>query len=86
MDPISQNIRFHPLPWKSGSWQMPNRFRSLFLVTMITLLTSSLAVAEEEEPGPPPKPRSVELTTKDGVRLNAIYYEGTEGEATVPVM
>ena len=50
MDPISQNIRFHPLPWKSGNWQMPNRFRSLFLVTMITLLTSSLAVAEEEEP------------------------------------
>ena len=65
---------------------MPNRVRSLFFVTMITLLTSSLAVAEEEVPEPPPKPRSVELTTKDGVRLNAIYYEGTEGETTVPVI
>ena len=86
MDSIGQKNRFHHLLWKSGSWLMRNRVRSLFFVTMITLLTSSLAIAEDEEPEPPPKPRNVELTTKDGVRLNAIYYEGTEGETTVPVV
>ena len=42
------------------------------------------ALAEETEG--PPEPEIIELTTRDGVGLNVVYYAGTDGEKTVPVV
>ena len=55
----------------------------LCVATLTLLAFSTQALAAESEI---PKPRNVKLTTKDGVQLNIVYYEGTEGEDTVPVV
>ena len=81
MDQIGRNgdfEHFERRPWRYLTTS------GVLCAAFLTLLTCT-AVAKEE-PEPPPKPRNVNLTTKDGVGLNAVYYEGTEGEKTVPVV
>ena len=84
MDQTGQNNALS-LRRQLKNWQNFREAQTVILATVITLLLSfPAAVAEETDPLP--KPRDIELTTKDGVRLNVVYYEGTEGEATVPVI
>ena len=81
MDQIGRNgdfEHFERRPWRCLTTS------GVLCAAFLTLLTCT-AVAKEE-PEPPPKPRNVNLTTKDGVGLNTLYYEGTEGEKTVPVV
>ena len=81
MDQIGRNgdfEHFERRPWRYLTTS------GVLCAALLALLTCT-AVAKEE-PEPPPKPRNVNLTTKDGVGLNALYYEGTEGENTVPVV
>tara|TARA_Y100001933_G_scaffold55150_2_gene54618 strand:+ start:13104 stop:14174 length:1071 start_codon:yes stop_codon:yes gene_type:complete len=54
-------------------------------VVAVTVVAMPLTALARETEGPP-KPKTVELTTTDGVKLNVTYYEGTEGENTVPVV
>ena len=81
MDQIGRNgdfEHFERRPWRCLTTS------GVLCAAFLTLLTCT-AVAKEE-PEPPPKPRNVNLPTRDGVGLNAVYYEGTEGEKTVPVV
>ena len=81
MDQIGRNgdfEHFERRPWRCLTTS------GVLCAAFLTLLTCT-AVAKEE-PEPPPKPRNVDLKTKDDVELNALYYEGTEGEKTVPVV
>jgi pimeloyl-ACP methyl ester carboxylesterase len=81
MDQIGRNgdfEHFERRPWRCLTTS------GVLCAAFLTLLTCT-AVAKEE-PEPPPKPRNVNLPTKDGVGLNTLYYEGTEGEKTVPVV
>ena len=84
MDQIGRNGDFEPLGRDAGRVLTGSGVRGMLCAALLALLTCT-AVAKEE-PEPPPKPRNVNLTTKDDVGLNALYYEGTEGENTVPVV
>ncbi|MEC7500781.1 MAG: hypothetical protein VX970_03540 [Planctomycetota bacterium] len=74
----------HPIRVQPFSRRMAQRsLIGLCVATLMLLAFSAPALAADAEI---PKPRNVNLTTKDGVQLNIVYYEGTEGEDTVPVV
>ena len=77
-------VNSQPARKRRVSRHMVQRSLICLCVSTLTLLAfSTPSLAAESEI---PKPRNVNLTTKDGVQLNIVYYEGTEGEKTVPVV
>ena len=62
-----------------------NRLRYCLLLIFILGPALRSQVWGHEDKLPPP-PHQLELETADGVQLSAIYYEGTEGAETVPVV
>ena len=58
----------------------------LLMLTVFLGIAVPVASAKGEEEEPPPAPQEITLDTADGVKLSAVYYEGTEGEKTIPVI
>ncbi|MEM6473244.1 MAG: alpha/beta fold hydrolase [Planctomycetota bacterium] len=56
-----------------------------FLFTVAICLVEPVSAQTNKTP-PLPKPRKVELETKDGVKLNGFYFGSNRGKKAIPVM
>ena len=70
-------------------------FRSFGLSVLAIFLSASLlgfssrpafAQAKNAAANPPPPPEPVDLTTDDGLELNATFFPGTKGKDSIPVI
>ena len=75
-----------PHPTRKRSLRRRMTRSSLISLSVAALTLSAFSTAALAAESEIPKPRNVKLTTKDGVQLSIVYYEGTEGEKTVPVV
>ena len=74
---------FSALDWRKARVSCLWPYLLLFALLGTALSPQAQGDDASEEP---PAPRNLELQTRDGVQLKAVYYEGAEGEATVPVI